>query len=157
MALFKCLFFICSLLIANVSGVDIKFLAKETVPNGAQPFSIGVSVNPLAKVISMIQKISDEVKQEAKDELKIFDNFACFCKDKTNRLTKMVKHHAGEIKTTSSNIALWTSETNELNSEDKSRNKDHEEFSTQFDEYTQRLKQENDKWATIDATFTNDM
>jgi len=157
MALFKCLFCLCSLLIANVSGVDIKFLAKEAVPNGAQPFSIGVSVNPLAKVISMIQKIADDVKQEAKDEFKIFDNFACFCKDKTNRLSKMVKHHAGQIKTTSANIALWTSETNELNSDDRKRKANHEEFSTQFDETTQRLKQENANWASIEATFSNDM
>jgi len=140
-----------------VAGVDTKFLAKEAVPNGVQPFSIGVSVNPLAKVISMIQKIEDDVKKEATDEFKIFDNFACFCKDKTKRLSKMVKHHAGEIDVTSANIALWTTETNDLNSDHKRRKVNHEEFSTQLAETTQRSTEENDNWNNIETTFTNDM
>jgi len=157
MALFKCSLCICSLLVANVAGIDTKFLAKEAVPNGAQPFSIGVSVNPLAKVISMIQNIQDEVKKEAVDEFNIFDNFACFCKDKTKRLEKMVNHHAKRIDTTSANIALWTTETHDLNADHKRRLANHEEFSTQFDQNTQRLKEETRDWNNIESTFKSDM
>lgn len=82
MALLKCSLCVCSLLVAGMPGVEANKFTKSVVPNGAQPFSIGVSVNPLAKVISMIQDIKDEVDNEGKDEDRIFANFACFCKDK---------------------------------------------------------------------------
>lgn len=150
MASFRCPLFICSVLCAGVAGV------QDKVPNGEDPFTLGKRVNPLEKVISVITEIRDEVEKEGADEMKIYDNFSCFCKDKTKRLTKMVKHHAKEIDLASSDIADKTAETNNLRAERKDRLQKHEEFSADHDDYERRLDKEQSNWANTASTFSND-
>jgi len=157
MALFKCSLCVCALLCASMAGatanVVTNVVTKQTVPNGVTPFSIVKSASPIAKVIEMIQRITDEVSKEAIDEKSIFDNFACFCKDKTKRLTIHVNHHATKIRTASTNIADWTAQTNEFHSDIQQRNKNHEEFSSQFADYKQRLATETTNWENIVANY----
>jgi hypothetical protein len=155
MALFQCLLFVGSVLAAGIAGGNAKDVVQQAVPNGVQPFSIGMSANPLGKVIDMIQKITDDVKKEAVDEEKVYSNFACFCKDKTKRLEKMVNHHAGKIDLSSANIADWTARSNELSANKRKRKSDQEQFSSQFVDYTRRLNQEKANWQNTEATFNN--
>jgi len=140
---------VCALLIAGMAGVEANDVAKQSRPNGVQPFSIGVSVTPISKVIDMIEKITEEVEKEAVDEKTIYDNFACFCKDKTKRLEEHVHHHDSKIDLSSSNIADWTAQANEMNEEIAERTRNHEKFSAQLQDYEQRLQQETISWENI--------
>jgi len=146
----KCSLFVSALLCAGVAGFEDK------VPNGQGPFSIGKSVSPLEKVISVITDIRDEVVKEGETELAIYKDFSCFCKDKSKRLTTMVNHHARQIDLDSAGIADKTADSNNLNTERQERQKNHETFSTQLDENEESLSKETANWQNTAATFSND-
>lgn len=125
----------------------------SAAPNGARPFSIGVSVNPLAKVIEMIEKIKAEVLNESKDEDAIYDNFSCFCKEKNDRLVMMVKHHSSEIQLSSANIESLTADLNELHTDHATRKTNQEKYAKDLEDNTHRLIEETSKWDTTVATY----
>jgi len=153
MAVFKTSLCVCSLLCAGLSGVKANDVVKQGVPNGQGPFSIHKSVNPLEKVISMLQKITDQVHKEADDEEKVYSNFACFCKDRTGRLEKHVQHHASEIDLSSSDIADWTAQTNDLHVDLQKRKGNQESHHAEKDDYERRLDQAQAKYQRTEATF----
>jgi len=149
-------------LCAGVAGVEVKDLAiiasKQSKPNTDEnggPFSIGASVNPLAKVIEMIENIKKQVQEEHKDEAVIYDNFACFCKDKTERLVEHVHFHKKKIDTSSATIADSTAQLNDLKSDRLQRKADHTKMSSDFDDTTRRLREEEDTFAQVEADFRN--
>jgi len=109
---------------------------------------------PLGKVMDVIDKIRHEVVKEGVNEEDIYDNFACFCKDKTARLEKHVKFHAGKIDLSSSNIADWTARTNELQAENLERSSNHEKWHAQMDDTERQLKEESANWQNTDNQFT---
>jgi len=112
-------------------------------------------VSPLEKVTSIIQKIRSEVLKEEADEESIYDNFACFCKDKNGRLETMVNHHADLIGLTSSNIADWTARNNELGSREERRQDEYEEMHTEKANEKRRLAEEKTRWENAVAEYEN--
>merc|ERR1719409_1824499 len=51
-------------------------------------------VNPVQKVISLLEKMEAEVQEEGKAEAAAYDKFACFCKDTAdNKLYTITKGH----------------------------------------------------------------
>merc|ERR1719409_2648227 len=51
-------------------------------------------VNPVQKVISLLEKMEAEVQEEGKAEAAAYDKFACFCKDTAdNKLYAITKGH----------------------------------------------------------------
>jgi hypothetical protein len=145
-----------SLFVAGMATTLTRDMAKQLAPNGAQPFSIGVSVAPLSKVIDMMQKIMDDVLLEDATEEEVFENFACFCKSKNDRLVEHVKHHAKVIDLSASNVAVKTAETKALRADFTKRTGDNKDFHDKYDDTQRRWQQEKSTWSTNKATFEND-
>jgi len=142
MAFFKCTVLFCSLMFADAAGI----IAKEASEQAQ---------TPLGKVLEVITKIRRDVVKEGVVEEDIYKNFACFCKDKTARLEKMVIHHANKIDLTSATIAEETAEDHELHTENSQRSADHESMSAQKVSNEQQLAEENTNWQNTEAEFNN--
>ena len=75
-------------------------------------------VNPVQKVISLLEKMQTETQEEGKAEAAAYDKFACFCKDtadaKLHSITKGKEHIAtltAEIEALATDISALASET----------------------------------------------
>merc|ERR1719478_306465 len=75
-------------------------------------------VNPVQKVISLLEKAQAEVQEEGKAEAAAYDKFACFCKDTADeKLHTITKGHEkvalleAEIEALATDIAALANET----------------------------------------------
>jgi hypothetical protein len=49
----------------------------------AAAFAVSEKATPVEKVIELLTDLKNQTEEEAKKEAEVYDNFACFCKDKT--------------------------------------------------------------------------
>jgi len=104
-------------------------------------------VNPVEKVIELLQKIRDQIMEEGKDEAIGYDKFACFCKDQASEKQMVIKKSEEKISVLGAQIELLESEIEELDdavAEDKKKKEKlekegetaDEKRAKQFDEYS---------------------
>merc|ERR1719274_407449 len=72
----------------------MKFFAFALLLGVAHGASTVQKVNPVQKVIELIEKMQSEVQEEGKAEAAAYDKFACFCKDTADaKLHSITKGH----------------------------------------------------------------
>lgn len=156
MALFKSSVVVVALMCAGVSGVEVDEVSKQILTKVKEVSKQTDSITPLGRVIDVLTKIRSEVMKEDVAEEEIYDNFACFCKDKTLRLEKMVKHHASKIDLSSSNIGDNTAQSNELQSNTVKRKGDHERMTAKLAETKELKQKEKTNYENVEAQFSSD-
>merc|ERR1719230_1580671 len=57
----------------------------------------GTGVTPVEKVITLMEELKTEVEDEGKSEAKLYDEFACFCKDTTKEKSDAIKTEQDNI------------------------------------------------------------
>jgi len=100
------------------------------------------SVTPIEKVISLIDGLRREVEQEARDEAKAYNQFACFCKSTTGKKVSSVKKESDNINRLSASIADKTQEQKEDSSELAKRKQKHEQLNMDLTESITRCKKQ---------------
>ena len=60
-------------------------------------FRSAVEVTPVEKVITLMEELKTEVEDEGKSEAKLYDEFACFCKDTTKEKSDAIKTEQDNI------------------------------------------------------------
>merc|ERR1719235_2245741 len=63
------------------------------------------AVSPIEKVIELLEDLVKTVKEEAKEEAKVYDEFACFCKDNTKKKSDAIEEGQTTIDEESATIA----------------------------------------------------
>merc|ERR1719235_112644 len=63
------------------------------------------AVSPIEKVITLLEDLIKTVKEEAKEEAKVYDEFACFCKDNTKKKSDAIQEGQTTIDEESATIA----------------------------------------------------
>merc|ERR1719240_243300 len=63
------------------------------------------AVSPIEKVIELIEGLISTVEEEAKEESKVYDEFACFCKDNTEKKSDAITDGQTTIDEESATIA----------------------------------------------------
>jgi len=91
------------------------------------------SVTPMEKVITLIEELKSEVEDEAKEEAKAYDKFACFCKDTTKDKSEAIKDGYSEIDDLTATIEEKTAEQEKATEELA-------EFHKKIDEISMEIK-----------------
>jgi len=107
--------------------------------------------NPVAKVIKLLEDLKKEVEGDAKKEAKAYGEFACFCKDTTDKKSKSIKKGENNINTLSGNIADDTATKESKEAEVKSRKQDHEAMGNDLADTVARCSTEQAEFEAGDA------
>jgi chromosome segregation ATPase len=67
-------------------------------------------ISPIEKVIELIEDLLKTCKEEAKEEAKTYDEFACFCKDNTDKKSTAIKEGQTKIEEESATIGENTAD-----------------------------------------------
>merc|ERR1719408_606258 len=97
-------------------------------------FAASNTVTPIDKVIDLIEGMKKEVEKDGSSEAKAYDEFACFCKDTTEKKSNSVKKGTDQISKLSANIADKTQEKKDDSAELVKRKREQEESKRKLEE-----------------------
>merc|ERR1719305_1151924 len=75
------------------------------------------SVNPVQKVVTLLEKLQAEIEQEGKDEAITYDTYACFCKTYADRKAAAIQKFIEQENLLESKIDARTSTKTSIDSE----------------------------------------
>jgi septal ring factor EnvC (AmiA/AmiB activator) len=90
--------------------------------------------SPIAKVITLLEDLETTITGEGESEATTYDEFACFCKDKTTEKSESVKESQDTIDELSANIEENTAEMKEKEEELGERKKKQEDLTKELEE-----------------------
>jgi len=90
-------------------------------------------VTPVEKVITLLEDLEAEVKEEGTKEAGTYDEYACFCKTTTETKSDSIMNGQDTIDTLSAGIAEDTATVAGKKTELQAKKKEIEELSTEFD------------------------
>jgi DNA repair exonuclease SbcCD ATPase subunit len=76
-----------------------------------------VSINPIRRVVNLLQQMQAKVSAEGKAEEELFDKFMCYCKNGAGDLEKSIAEAETKIPQVESQIKELTAETEQLSSD----------------------------------------
>jgi len=79
-------------------------------------------VNPVEKVVSLLEKIQAEIEEEGKAEAKGYDEYACFCKEQADNKQYAIEKFTEQIEVLTAKIDSKTATVDELNADIQSLN-----------------------------------
>jgi len=82
--------------LAAVSGLVASSVGLE--------LQVGVSANPIRKVVNLLQAMQKKVQEEGEKEEKLYEEFMCYCKTGTKDLTKSISDAETKISEFAANL-----------------------------------------------------
>merc|ERR1719379_2560562 len=82
------------------------------------------TVNPIRKVVTMLQAMEKKVAAEGETEKEVFDKFMCYCKNGDEALAKSISDAETKIPAVSSDIEAGEAEVKQLKSDLKAHQTD---------------------------------
>merc|ERR1719486_1337453 len=76
--------------------------------------SLRLNVNPIRRVVTMMQHMQKKVEQEGKKEQELFDAFMCYCKNGVGSLEKSIEDAGAKIDQLTSGIEETSSALKQL-------------------------------------------
>lgn len=104
------------------------------------------TVTPLEKVITLLEDLKKDIEDEAKEEAKTYDKFACFCKDTTTEKSDAIKEGYTVIDDQTAIIE-------EKTAEQEKKTRELKEFQKRADEIAAEIKKEEAARAKEKAEF----
>merc|ERR1719421_1470958 len=81
-----------------------------------------LTINPIRRVVNLLQQMQAKVTAEGKAEEELFDKFMCYCKNGAGDLEKSIAEAENKIPQVESQIQELTAETEQLaNDVDKAK------------------------------------
>eukprot|EP00746_Dinoflagellata_sp_MGD_P160519 gnl/MRDRNA2_/MRDRNA2_87313_c0_seq1.p1 gnl/MRDRNA2_/MRDRNA2_87313_c0~~gnl/MRDRNA2_/MRDRNA2_87313_c0_seq1.p1 ORF type:complete len:730 (-),score=258.26 gnl/MRDRNA2_/MRDRNA2_87313_c0_seq1:92-2281(-) len=111
---------ICFFLALHVFWADAAAVKSHTVES------------PVEKVIKLLEDLKSSVEDEAKDEAKTYDKFACFCKDNTEEKSTAITDGQSTIDENSATIEKQTQEKENAEADLKKALEDIEKVSSEI-------------------------
>jgi len=122
--------------------------AKKSVTQGKG------AVSPIEKVITLLTDLKTEVEDEAKDEAKVYDEFSCFCKDKTEDKSKAITDGQLEIDDESATIGEKTAALAEKETELAELKKQIESLTLEMQAAEAQRSKEKAEYEMVDADLS---
>merc|ERR1719159_1784124 len=118
-------------LVASLGGAAAKFQQQEAV-----------AVNPIRKVVTMLQAMEKKVSAEGEKEQELFDKFMCYCKNGDEALAKSIADAEAKAPQLVSDIEAGEAEVKQLKADLKSHQTDRAAAKTAMAEATNIRKNE---------------
>merc|ERR1719420_1938857 len=107
-------------------------------------------VNPIRKIINLLEGMQKEIEAEGEKEKKLFDNFMCFCDNGAGDLLKAANEAEAENKAATAQLEQDTSEKAQLEEDIKTHKSDLEAATKDLEEATTIREKEK---AEFDSTI----
>merc|ERR1719502_1857008 len=91
---------------------------------GAHMVSEGVAINPVRRVVSMLQAMSAKITAEGEKEKELFEKFMCYCKNGAGDLEKSIADAEAKIPELESEINATAGEVLQLKADVKAHTAD---------------------------------
>jgi len=111
-------------------------------------------VNPVEKVVSLLEKIQAEIEEEGKAEAKGYDEYACFCKEQADNKQYAIEKFAEQIEVLTAKIESKTATVDELNADIQSLNTEIQEVKDDQTEADGIREEENASYVKSDGLLT---
>merc|ERR1719380_461446 len=98
----------------TILGTLVLVVVAGSVTALANTGGAKAEVTPVEKVIALISELVAKLKTEGQEEAKGYEEFACFCKDKTADRSEAIEEGKGSIDELSAQIAAQTAEKEEM-------------------------------------------
>lgn len=105
---------------------SVLLISSLTVGNSVS-VKMGLNVNPIRRVVTMLQMMQKKVEAEGKKEQELFDAFMCYCKTGTESLETSIKDGEARISQLESSIDETDAGLKQLKSDIKSAKADRAE------------------------------
>merc|ERR1719160_977056 len=109
------------------------------------------AVSPIEKVIELLEDLAKTVKEEAKEEAKVYDEFSCFCKDNNKKKSDAIEEGQTTIEEESATIAENTADLAERETELAELIKEIDTLTTEMAEARAQRKKEAAEAAAVIA------
>merc|ERR1719321_2190495 len=87
-----------------MASFSAAFLVALLALNGALAEQQATSVNPIRKVVTMLQAMEKKVSAEGEKEKELFDKFMCYCKNGDEQLASSISAAQAKVPQVSSDI-----------------------------------------------------
>jgi len=111
-------------------------------------------VNPVEKVVSLLEKIQAEIEEEGKAEAKGYDEYACFCKEQADNKQYAIEKFAEQIAVLAAKIESKQATVDELNADIQSLNTEIGEVKDDQTEADGIREEENAAYVKSEALLT---
>jgi predicted nucleic acid-binding Zn-ribbon protein len=108
---------------------------------------------PVTKVITLLEDLEATITKEGEGESKTYDEFACFCKDKTTEKSESVTKSQDEIDSLSADIEENTASKEEKEEELTERKQKQEELAKELEELKAKCAAEMAEFEAIIADY----
>merc|ERR1719327_6635 len=133
------------------------FVALLAGPCGAAATSTEVAVNPIRRVVSMLQLMQKKVTAEGKKEKELYDKFMCWCETGAAALEKSIADAETKIPQLESSIKELEAETSTLESDIETAKKDRAEAKEAVATATALREKEAAAFAKESADYTQNL
>lgn len=99
---------------AFLRSVALIFVNLAVVSATASREGVRLSVNPVRRVISMLQVMQNKIDAEGKEEKRLFDKFMCYCQSSASNFEKDVADGGAKIPQLESELEESTAEKGQL-------------------------------------------
>jgi chromosome segregation ATPase len=112
------------------------------------------AVNPVEKVIKLLEDLKKEVVADGKKEGEVYEKYACFCKDTTEEKSKSITKGEDKISDLSADITDNTASKEEKEADVKKRKNDHEQMGEELTTTVARCSTANADYEAGNADMT---
>jgi len=112
------------------------------------------SVTPIAKVITLLDDLKAEVARDGEAEAKTYDEFACFCRDTTEKKAGAITQGQDDIEQLSADIQAKTAEKAAKFTEVEQRQKKQEELAKELEDTNARCLKEKMEYEATSADLS---
>jgi len=127
-------------LLAVLCGLAVSFGTAEKV-----------EMNPIRKIVTLMQDMQKEIEAEGEQEKKLYDNFMCFCETGEGDLKAAIEAGNGKISELSSKHESETAEKSQIDQELADHKSDREGAKKDVEEATAIRNKENAEYEAVAA------
>jgi len=132
---------------ASVLTMGLFGLAAAT--EAEQKASTGV--NPIRKVVGLMQEMQKEVEAEGEEEKDLFEKFYCYCTNNRDALTKQAEDATAEASALSSKVESESGEKKQVDEELSAKKKERAECKADYEKKQKMREKEAAEYATSSA------
>merc|ERR1719159_2125539 len=133
-------------LVASLGGAAAKFQQQEAV-----------AVNPIRKVVTMLQAMEKKVTAEGEKEKELFDKFMCYCKNGDEALAKSISEAETKVPALTADIEEAEAQVKQLKQDLKSHQTDRAAAKAAMAEATSLREKEAGAFAALKAEMDANM
>merc|ERR1719443_1783682 len=136
--------------LCRIVALLVAFGATDVAATAATQ-RVGLSVNPVRRIVSMLQMMTKKIQEEGETEKELFEKYMCWCKTGSGSLVKSIADAEAKLPEVGSDLKAGIDLKAQLEMDVKQHKKDREEAKTAVAEATAQRKTEASAFASETA------